>query len=274
MSNDSISKTLLVTVLLCLGCSILVSVAAVMLKPAQQANKLLDKQKNILLATGLYDSNKSVTEQFAHIEKRIVHIETGLYAGDEIDVATYDQRQAQRNPELSVAIPANIDIASLKRRPVYAEVYQAYDAEGRLKILILPISGYGLWSTMYGFLALEGDLNTVAGLTFYDHAETPGLGAEVDNPRWKAQWLGKKIFDEQGHVAARLKKGTVNSEIAYEQEHFVDGLSGATITSNGVSHLIAFWMGEHGFGPYLDKLAERLDGVSGEADDASDVFFN
>jgi Na+-transporting NADH:ubiquinone oxidoreductase subunit C len=253
MSNDSISKTLLVALLLCLVCSIVVSTAAVVLKPAQQANKLLDKQKNILLAAGLSDGSGDIAKQFAQVEKRIVNIETGDFVTD-IDLNAYDQRKAQKDPKTSVRIPANIDIASLKRRANYAEIYWVNDADGQLKTLILPISGYGLWSTLHGFIALESDLNTVAGLAFYDHAETPGLGGEVDNPRWKAQWLGKKIFDEQGHVAAKLKKGSVNPEIAVEKMHYVDGLSGATLTSNGVNNLLHFWLGENGFGTFLAKV--------------------
>lgn len=253
MSNDSISKTLIVALLLCLVCSIVVSSAAVILKPAQQANKLIDKQKNILLAAGLSNGSGDITQQFAQVEKRIVNIESGEFVAD-VDLESFDQRKAQKDPKTSVRIPAKIDIASLKRRANYAEVYWVNDADGHLKTLILPVSGYGLWSTLHGFIALENDLNTVAGLAFYDHAETPGLGGEVDNPRWKAQWLGKKIFDEQGNVVAKLKKGSVNPDSAVEKTHYVDGLSGATLTSNGVNNLLQFWLGEHGFGSFLAKV--------------------
>ncbi len=253
MSNDSMGKTLLVAILLCLACSIVVSSAAVIFKPLQQANKMLDKQKNILLAAGLYDENADVSEQFALIEKRIVNIETGEYVTD-IDIDAYDQRKAQKDSKASAMIPSDEDIASLKRRANYAEIYWVSGGNGHLKTIILPISGYGLWSTLHGFIALESDLNTVAGLAFYDHMETPGLGGEVDNPKWKAQWPGKKIFDEQGNVVAKLKKGSVNSEIAHEKTHYVDGLSGATLTSNGVNNLLLYWLGENGFGPYLAKV--------------------
>jgi Na+-transporting NADH:ubiquinone oxidoreductase subunit C len=256
MSNDSISKTLLVAFLLCLVCSVVVSTAAVVLKPAQEANKLLDKQKNILIAAGLSDGRGDIGKQFEQVKKRIVNIETGQFADDEVDADSYDQRQAQRDPKLSIRIPSDIDIASLKRRAKYAEVYVVNDEQGYLKTLILPISGYGLWSTLYGFIALEDDLNTIAGLAFYDHGETPGLGGEVDNPRWKNQWVGKRVFDDQGQVTARLKKGSVSPDNELEGRHFVDGLSGATLTSNGINNLLFFWLGEHGFGPFLDRIAE------------------
>jgi len=255
MSNDSIGKTLVVAILLCLVCSVIVSTAAVYLKPVQQQNKLLDKQKNILAAAGLLDANKSVAEQFSKIEKRVVDIKTGNYVDGEVDVANYDQRKAKKDPKQNFSIPADIDIAGLKKRAKYAEVYLVKDEEGRLKTLILPVSGYGLWSTLYGFIALENDLNTVAGLTFYDHGETPGLGGEVDNPKWKSQWPGKQIFAEDGHVEAGLKKGGVNPAVEREQTHYVDALSGATLTSNGVTNLVRFWLGPNGFLPYLENMA-------------------
>lgn len=121
--------------------------------------------------------------------------------------------------------------------------------------MILPIKGYGLWSTLYGFIALEGDLNTVAGIGFYEHAETPGLGGEVDNPLWKAKWEGKKVFDDEGKTALKVIKGPVDSKRA-GSEYQIDGLSGATLTSRGVSQLIQFWLGENGFAPFLTKLKE------------------
>lgn len=261
MSNDSIGKTFTVAILLCLVCSVVVSGAAVMLKPKQQENKLLDKQKNILSAAGLLDANQDVASQFSKVEKRVVNIETGQYVDSSFDVEKFDQRKAKKDPKQSIQLDSSIDIASLKRRSKYAEVYLVNNDEGHLDTIILPVSGYGLWSTLYGFIALKSDLNTVAGLAFYDHAETPGLGGEVDNPKWKAQWLDKKIFNDEGEVVAKLKKGGVNPDVEFEKLHFVDGLSGATLTSNGVNNLIHFWLGEHGFGPYLDSLSTQLANV-------------
>jgi Na+-transporting NADH:ubiquinone oxidoreductase subunit C len=114
------------------------------------------------------------------------------------------------------------------------------------------VRGAGLWSTLHGFLALENDLNTVAGLGFFEHGETPGLGGEVDNPNWKALWPGKKVYDE-GDAKIQLIKGSVDANTA-EAEHKVDGLSGATLTSRGVTNLLQFWMGENGYKPFLSNL--------------------
>ena len=131
------------------------------------------------------------------------------------------------------------------------------DDNGELSKIILPIHGYGLWSTLYGFLALEPDVNTIAGLGFYEHAETPGLGGEVDNPKWKGIWPGKKLFDEDGELAISVIKGTVDSGAAGAQ-HKVDGLAGATLTTNGLHNLVRFWMGENGFGPYLSAMKAQV----------------
>ncbi len=122
-------------------------------------------------------------------------------------------------------------------------------------MLVLPVEGYGLWSTLYGFIALEADLTTIRGITFYQHGETPGLGGEVDNPNWKRKWVGRKAFGPEGEVKIHVVKGLAGppSEDPYE----VDGLSGATITSRGVSHLVQFWLGEQGFGPFLEKLEQK-----------------
>lgn len=267
MSNDSISKTLLVAVLLCLVCSIVVSGAAVYLKPEQQKNKLLDKQKNILLAAGMLQPGQKVAEQFAKIEKRLVNIDTGEYVTEGVDIDSYDQRKAKKDPKMSQRIDAEIDIADLKRRANYAEVYLVNDEQGNLKTLILPISGYGLWSTLYGFVALENDLNTVVGLAFYDHGETPGLGGEVDNPKWKAQWPGKQIYGDadaatgatySSPVKAQLKKGGIDPNNETDKRYYVDALSGATLTSEGINNLIRFWLGPNGFQPYLEKLAANI----------------
>jgi Na+-transporting NADH:ubiquinone oxidoreductase subunit C len=107
---------------------------------------------------------------------------------------------------------------------------------------------------MYGFLALDKDLATIRGLSFYKHGETPGLGGEVDNPVWKAKWPGRLAFGEAGTPDIHVIKGAAGP--VESDPHRVDGLSGATITSNGVTHLLRFWLGENGFGPYLSKLRD------------------
>jgi Na+-transporting NADH:ubiquinone oxidoreductase subunit C len=125
------------------------------------------------------------------------------------------------------------------------------EGEQGIERIILPVHGYGLWSTLYGFIALESDLNTVAGLGFYEHAETPGLGGEVDNPRWKAVWSGKQVYP-QGSSEPAI--GLIKGKALAANVHDIDGLAGATLTSNGVTNLVKFWLGENGFAPFLTNL--------------------
>lgn len=251
-NKDSIGNTIKTAFLVCLVCSIVVSFSAIALRPLQDINKVREVKKNILAAAGLYDESLSVEEQFGAITTRVVDLRTGKYATD-MDVETYDQRKASKDPAQSEKLVAADDIASIKRLENYAKVY-AVEENGQLKTLILPVRGYALWSTLWGFVALESDLNTVVGLGFYEHAETPGLGGEIDNPKWKAIWPGKQIFDANGDVAVYIKKGSVDSSISVEKTHAIDGLSGATLTSNGVTNLLNFWLGNDGFAPFLNNL--------------------
>jgi len=254
MSRDSTSKILGVAFLLCLVCSVLVSVAAVKLSDRQEQNKAEDKKRNILQAAGLYETDRPVEEQFSKIETRIVDLQTGEFSS-EFDPATFDSRAAVRDPKTSHRIPAGMDLAGIKSRSRYKDVYLVLK-DGQLQQLILPVHGKGLWSTMYGFLSLDKDFSTVKGFAFYEHGETPGLGGEIDNPNWKKQWPGKKIYDESDNVRIQVLKGTVdrNSPNAVYQ---ADGLAGATLTARGVGNLLKYWMGEDGYKPFLENLKAK-----------------
>jgi Na+-transporting NADH:ubiquinone oxidoreductase subunit C len=251
LPNDSTRKTLFVALALCLACSILVSTAAVTLKPRQDANKALDRQMNILQVAGLLEPDKPIDELFEQVEARVVDLATGEYV-KEIAPADYDQRLAAKDPKLNLSISKNEDIANIKTRAQYAKVYLVRGDSG-LKYVILPVHGYGLWSTLYGFLALEGDGSTIYGLQFYEHAETPGLGGEVDNPNWRGLWRGKSAFDESGQVRIEVIRGKVSADDP-DAQYAVDGLSGSTLTSRGVSNLLRYWLGANGFGPFLERL--------------------
>ena len=252
-NKESLGGIVSVALALCVVCSIVVSAAAVVLKPAQEVNKTRDLKRNILMAAGLYDAGLTIEEQFQRVDSRVVDISTGEYATD-IDPEGFDQRAAAKDPATSVALDSDADIANIIRQSRYAMVYLVNDEAGDLSRVILPVHGYGLWSTLYGFVALESDGNTIAGLGFYEHKETPGLGGEVDNPRWKDLWKGKQVYRD-GAVAISVVKGSVDqgSDAANWQ---VDGLSGATLTSRGVSNLVQYWLGEDGFEPYLRNLRE------------------
>ncbi|CAM5232882.1 MULTISPECIES: Na(+)-translocating NADH-quinone reductase subunit C [Stutzerimonas stutzeri group] len=252
--KESTARTLTVALLVCLVCSVFVAGAAVALRPTQQQNALLDKQRSILAIAGLGQANMSAKEIRAlygeRIVARLVDLQTGKFS-DEFDAQQFDPLAAAKDPALSASLPGEQDIASIKRRERYSIVYMV-EKDGQLDTLILPVRGYGLWSTLYGFMAVKGDLNTVAGLGFYQHGETPGLGGEVDNPKWRGQWPGKELFDD-GKLAVQIIKGSVDPQ-SPKADHQVDGLAGATLTSNGVNNLLHFWLGENGFGPFIANL--------------------
>ena len=248
-NNESVQKTITVALVLCLVCAVVVSSAAVILRPAQAVNEKANMQMNILQAAGLYDPQQSIQDQFQIVTTRLVNLETGEFV-EGIDAERYNQRKASKDPSMNRVLSGEEDIASIKRQAKIAKIYLIENGD-QIEKIILPIHGYGLWSTLYGFMALEGDGNTVAGLGFYEHAETPGLGGEVDNPNWKAQWTGKQVYNGDA-VALRLVKGGANRSDSYG----VDALSGATLTSRGVDNLLKFWMSDAGFKPFLDNLKQ------------------
>lgn len=251
LSNDSKTKTIIMATLVCLVCAVFVSVSAVALKPLQVLNKELDKKKNILQIAGLYQAGGDIEAAFSKIEIRVIDLATGDYT-TAVDAQTYDDRKAVKDPAFSVSIAKDKDLANIRNRAKYMPVYIVKEA-GEVKQLILPISGYGLWSTLYGFIAVESDGQTIVGLSYYEHGETPGLGGEVDNPKWKKQWRGKEIYSADGQVAINLAKGGIsqNPTVAIHQ---VDGLAGATLTSRGVTNMLKYWMGAEGYQAYLTKL--------------------
>ena len=241
----------------CLVCALFVAGSAVGLKERQEANVLLDRQKKVLVVAGLMKEGEDLSrEEIAalfesSIQPKVIDLQTGE-VDPTIDPTAFDQQAEARNPETSIEAPENA--SKIRRLPKHALVYDVVQ-DGELKALILPVEGYGLWGTLYGYIALAPDARTILGITFYKHKETPGLGGEVDNPLWKAKWHGRLAFDEMGNPVIGVKKGPAGPPD--EDPYNVDGLSGATLTSRGVTRLVRFWLGENGFGPYLDRYREQ-----------------
>ncbi|ANO32269.1 Na(+)-translocating NADH-quinone reductase subunit C [Vibrio breoganii] len=247
--NDSIKKTLGVVVGLSLVCSVVVSTAAVGLRDKQQANAVLDKQTKIVEVAQISEQG-TIQKLFGDfIEPRLVDFETGEFV--EGDAGAYDQRKAAKDPAESIRLAADDDKAKIIRRANVGTVYLVKDGDNYSKV-ILPVHGNGLWSMMYAFVAVEMDGNTVSGITYYEQGETPGLGGEIENPNWVAQFEGKKLFDDNFKPALKIVKGGATAG----DIHGVDGLSGATLTGNGVQHTFDFWLGDMGFGPFLAKVRE------------------
>ncbi|MBW2713473.1 MAG: Na(+)-translocating NADH-quinone reductase subunit C [Deltaproteobacteria bacterium] len=243
--------TIFFAVAVCFVCSIFVAGSAVLLKDRQEANALLDQQKKVLSVADLLEEGEKLSpaEVNALFEKNIqsvvVNLATGAVASD-IDATAFDQKKAAMDTATSEAAPENG--AKVRRIPHHGLVYRVV-VDDELTAIIFPIEGAGLWGTLYGYIAIAPDLKTVKGITFYKHKETPGLGGEVDNPRWKNLWVGRQAFDDRGRVALSVKKGQAGS--VEEDPYQVDGLSGATLTSRGVTHTLEFWLGDQGFGPYI-----------------------
>jgi len=267
MPRDSVANTLKVAFLLCLACSLLVSGTAVGLRSRQLDNKADEMRKNVLKAAGLWHDGDDISERFKSVDVRAIELATGEET-DAVDPATYDPRAALNSPIDSAAIPAAEDIAEIKRLEKYEIVYLVKDADGAIDQIVLPIRGYGLWSTLWGFISLDAagladrpEVVKVRGITFFEHKETPGLGGEVDNPTWKDRWSDpdqpKYVFDADWNVLIQVVKGSVLPDDP-DAKHQVDGLAGATFTTAGVRNMLHFWLGESGFGPYLKHLHEDL----------------
>ncbi|MCV6614604.1 MAG: Na(+)-translocating NADH-quinone reductase subunit C [Cellvibrionaceae bacterium] len=254
-NNDTIKKTVIVALSLCLVCSVIVSTAAVVLKPAQEANKQLDYNRNILAAADLLEEGADVNELLKQITPKLVDLSTGKFVSvDDVDgisdLAKYDQNKAAKDPALSDKLSKGDDPAKILRKEKYAKVFLVQAEDGSVEKIVLPIKGYGLWGQLYGFLALGADLNSVVGVGFYDHKETPGLGGEVDNPAWKANWVGKQMYAADGSIALKVLKAKAPADAKHE----IDGLSGATLTTRGVENLFHYWLGADGYGPLLNNL--------------------
>lgn len=238
---------LIIPLVACIACAIIVSVTAVSVRPEQNLNIENEKKVKILAAAGI--QTDKVDEEFLRIKTVFVDFETDKLVI--IDPA-YDHIKAASNLDESTVIPKADDIAVLKRRENIGTIYVWVDEKNAIEKLVLPIRGYGLWGTLYGYLSLDSDLNTVRGIEYYDHKETPGLGGEVDNPKWKSDWYGKRIYNENGSVALYVTKGASSTD--YE----IDGISGATLTTNGVSNMIKYWLGDNGYGPIIKNLNEEI----------------
>ena len=265
MSTDGTKKTIGVAIIISLVCSVLVSVAAVSLKPVQVKNMRLDRLRNILMAADIEAEKGEIDKLYKErITPIIIELETGKKLGEEkfdrlLNLEDFDIKAVATHADYGKTIPAERDTAGIKRMPKFMPVYLVKTG-GITERIIFPLYGKGLWSTMYGFMALGRDLRTIKGFTFYEHGETPGLGGEVDNPRWKATWKGKLAFDKDWNVKIRVIKGEVVRGSA-EANYQVDGLSGSTLTTRGVDNLVRFWLGPDGYGPYFKKL--RGDGTDG-----------
>ena len=220
-------------IIVCLGCSLLVSAAAIGLRDRQEANLILDMRKNILKSVGLLAPGMVEEEVNRVYDSQIV----GLVLREDGSVVE-GRSPSDVNPD---------------REPELLTVFQRVD-DGEVTAYTMPIVGKGLWSTMYGYLALDADLDTVRGITFYKHGETPGLGGEIEKDWFQQNFVGKKIRDGEELVSVSVVKGHAADKYTNpdDLEHYVDGISGATITANGVTKMLK--AGLERYQPYFARV--------------------
>lgn len=253
LNKDSVLGTFVIIIGFCLVCSVLVSSAVVALNPYKAAAVANDRQVNILKVSG-FEVEGSVADTYKkHIEAHLVDVEHGVLADDgktAEQIEAFDFKSLAKKDGENLAIPAEDDFAKIKTISKLMPVYFSKDDTGTVQRVIVPFYGQALWSTVYGYVAIDPkDGNTIKAVTFYEHGETPGLGGEIENPRWQALWVDKKINDESGAYKFGIKKH------AAAKDFDVDALSGATLTSVGVDGFSHYWLGK-AYQPFLQNLSK------------------
>lgn len=250
MDKESNGYVVAFAVVICVVCSASLALTFNGLKPRIDANEAFDKKKNVLKAVGYWDPVKESDKSREDLEKLF---------GDSIERLVIDRETGEAvsgmpEAEIASALKAGEAARDLRQRK-YLEVYRATNPEDGEVRYALPTLAYGLWSWLYGFLAVNEDGTEVVGITYYKDGETPGLGGEVNNPQWQMQWIDKKLYDATGElVGVTVKKGLVNQNDPKEAAHYVDGLSGATITSNGVTKYTKWNL--EAYEPFFRKLRQ------------------
>lgn len=219
-------------------CSILLTSAATLLKSRQQENIALDMRKNIVEVAGIVDVKKELNrEQILKLYDDYIESVVINLSGEIVP----DKNAADLNPKKDKDL-----------LPVY---YSQKNNE--IIAYVIPISGKGLWSTIYGYLSLEPDAVTVKGITFYQHGETPGLGGEIEKDWFKNNFIGKKILSPEGKlVSITVVKGKVEEKISEDEAyHYVDGISGSTLTGNGLTKFMKEKLSS--YEPYFSKVRNK-----------------
>ncbi|MEQ8860033.1 MAG: NADH:ubiquinone reductase (Na(+)-transporting) subunit C [Pseudomonadales bacterium] len=238
MKNESTSRALLTVAAVALVCSAMVATSVYLLQPMQKAYAQIDRNRSILRAAGIdtadMDDDQVVTT-FLALDARIIDLSDAVFTSA---------------PAMTTAWGYDHWSSADRTAGIAARYVPAYLVwrDGGLARLVVPVDGAGMWSTIYGYLALEPDLNTVAELIIYRHGETPGVGDRIEDPRWLAEWAGKRLVDDAGDVRVTVVK---NPQAGNFQVHLI---SGASVTSEAVGGLIRRWAGPEGYGPLLQRL--------------------
>ena len=248
---DDPKRTLLFALAVAVVCATVVSTTAVALRPRQRANREAERRVQLRDIVARLPGVEALFARTgaSEVETLAIDLATGAPAPS-VEAATFDPRKAAADPTEGVAIPGDLDVAGLERRARHAVVYVVKDG-GRVEVVVLPVEGSGYGGLIRGFVAMRGDGNTILALSFFEHLETAGVGARIDDPAWRARWQGKQARDPEG----RLRVGVATARLdPADAPYQVDGISGATITSEAVGNLLRYWLGDHGFGPFLRTL--------------------
>ncbi len=224
----------------------MVSGAVYVLRPMQSGYALLERNRAIVGLAGLSNTpsqlpDAALVQAFLDLDARVLDLQTGQF------VAGLNGHAFDHWRETLADLPDD------QRTVPDSRIVPVYFARrnGALERLVLPVHGQGMWSTIYGYVALEADLNTIAGVVFHRHGETPGIGDRIQDPAWLASWRGKQIYDRSGSTQIRVARRGVETDV-----HQIDLITGASVTSEAVGRFVNDWFGVDGYGPWLGRLQQ------------------
>jgi Na+-transporting NADH:ubiquinone oxidoreductase subunit C len=238
--RENPGKTLLVAAAVATFCSLFVSAAVHYLRPIQATYQSIDRSRAVLEAAGIEvdgeAADSEIVRLFRSLDARVVKLDDGSVV-DGIDAHNFDHwSEAEKGDEAAA-------------QPKLAPVYIVTES-GELSRIVLPVSGPGMWSTIYAYVALEPDLRTIAAFVVYGHGETPGIGDKIEDSDWLKRWRGKTLINADNEAVFRVSKDA-------SDDTSVDAISGATKTAVATGDLVRNWMGDSGFGPFLQRIREE-----------------
>ncbi len=246
LPNESRTKTLIMAFLVSAVCALMVSGATVLLRPIQAANRAAEEQARIEgLVKGIPGMASLLAKSGGTLSKVVIDLGDARAAqdvtSDTLDAALSDTGNW-------TALDAGADLAGLGQRPNFVQIFLLREGED-ISLVLLPMTGQGYGGRIDAILAVEGDMNTIAGIAITSHSETPGLGGRIEDPSWQANFPGTELRDSSGDLRFNVARGDAAS--AYQ----VDGITGATRTTRGISQMVRFWLGPDGYGPLLRAIA-------------------
>lgn len=244
--NESRVKTLCVAFIVSAACALMVTAATVVLRPIQAQNRAAEQEARL---EALITAVPGVAELVgaaggAALSTVVVDLRRGTAASE---ITPQNLQSALADPANWTEIAPGDDVAGIRSRPDFAQIYLLREGE-RVSLAILPIVGTGYNGRIQALLALDGDMQTLAGIAITEQSETPGLGARIEEPRWQLSFAGKQLFDAAGRARFAVARGQARTD------HEVDGITGATRTSNAITQMVRFWVGPHGYGPLMAAI--------------------